>query len=123
VLYRPPPPPAHHRIHPRFHSHRFHVAPPYVRFYLGYTPWPHAWHGDVVYYERWHRYWPTQLPSEEMLQRALPEGVLEEGGSVAGYLYFQHIGRESSVKLEVQLTNATSSARVGELSVPFYVRR
>jgi hypothetical protein len=81
-----------------FHGH------PYYRGYYGgygywggyygyYSPWPffYAWppyYGPYVYY--WGpRYYPAE-PSEAVMQRGLPEGVLRAGGTVSGYVYFQH---------------------------------
>lgn len=104
--------------HPRFHSQRFRIAPPYVRFYTGFPLWvPWLWTG--LYYDRWHGHWPTALPTEDMVQRAFPEGVLEDGGVLAGYVYFQHTGRERSLELQVALVDASTGEALGAAKVPF----
>jgi hypothetical protein len=64
------------------------------------------------------------LPTEDMLDRALPEGSLEDGGTVAGFLYFQGVAdRERQVVLQARLVDAKSGEPLGELSIPFQVRR
>jgi len=64
------------------------------------------------------------LPTQEMLDRALPEGTLENGGTVAGFLYFQGVGnRERQVILQARLVDASTGEPFGELSIPFQVRR
>jgi putative addiction module killer protein len=47
--------------------------------------------GYRVYFERNYGQWPRDLPSEEMISEALPEGVIEGGGRVSGFLYFQRV--------------------------------
>lgn len=39
--------------------------------------------------------WRPDLPTERMIRRALPEGVLEPGGAVAGFLYFDEVDDET----------------------------
>jgi hypothetical protein len=64
------------------------------------------------------------LPTQDMLARALPEGSLENGGTVAGFLYFQGVGnRERQVILQAKLVDASTGEPFGELSIPFQVRR
>lgn len=64
------------------------------------------------------------LPSEDMMDRALPEGSLENGGTVAGFLYFQGVAdREREVILLARLVDASTGEPFGELRIPFQVRR
>jgi hypothetical protein len=64
------------------------------------------------------------LPTQDMVKRALPEGRLENGGTIAGFLYFQGVAdRERQVILQAQLMDANTGEGLGELSIPFYVRR
>lgn len=115
----PPPRP----VHPRIHVHRFWVAPPYGGLYVGLPLWPHLWAWNAAYYQQWRAAWPAQLPSEDMLQRALPEGALEDGGVVAGTVYFQYAGREAAVQLQLHLHDAQTGGSLGTAVVPFVVRR
>ncbi len=64
------------------------------------------------------------LPTKDMLEQALPEGTLEDGGTVAGFLYFQGIAeREKQVTLQAQLVDARTGEHFGRLSIPFQVDR
>ncbi|WP_426755669.1 hypothetical protein [Myxococcus sp. Y35] len=64
------------------------------------------------------------LPTQDMLQKALPEGTLEPGGSMAGFLYFQGVGeREGQVVLQARLVDAESGEQLGTLDIPFQVRK
>lgn len=58
-----------------------------------------------------------------MLQRALPEGALDDGGVVSGYVYFQNVNREPTVQLQLQLHDAADGAAMGAASLPFAVQR
>lgn len=118
---RPAPPPR--PVYPRIHTYRFWVAPPYHGFYVGFPLWPHLWASDLRYHQQWATAWPSRLPTEDMLQRALPEGALEDGGVVAGAVYFQHAGREATVQLEFDLHDAKTGESLGTARVPFVVRR
>lgn len=46
----------------------------------------------------WDRYEPVMktvsLPTVDMLRKALPEGVLEPGGRLDGFVYFEGVGAE-----------------------------
>jgi len=64
------------------------------------------------------------LPSKDMVEQALPEGTLENGGTVAGFLYFQGVTeREKEVTLQAQLVDARTGEPFGSLSIPFQVAR
>jgi hypothetical protein len=63
------------------------------------------------------------LPSEDMLEEALPEGTLENGGTVSGFLYFQGVAnREDAVTLQARLVDATTGETFGALDIPFQVQ-
>lgn len=115
--------PAQVVVVPRFQASRFWVAGPYADFYPGWSPWPYAWGWDPWYYDRYYPTWPTQLPTEDMLEQALPEGVVENGGSISGYIYFQRPRQDASVQLQFQIEDARTGADLGTASVPFLVRR
>ncbi len=119
VTPHPPPRP----VHPRIHVHRFFVAPPYAGVYVGFPLWPHLWAWNAAYYAQWRPLWPSALPSDDMLQRALPEGALEDGGVVSGFVYFQHAGREANVTLELSLHDAQTGDALGTAALPFVVQR
>lgn len=64
------------------------------------------------------------LPTQDMLQKALPEGTLEPGGQMSGFLYFQGVGhREGQVVLQAQLVDSETGEPLGTLDIPFQVRK
>ncbi|MBX7113530.1 MAG: hypothetical protein K1X64_04280 [Myxococcaceae bacterium] len=106
---------------PRFHHYRFWVAPHYQYYYPGYYTWPNRFGYDPGYYDR--VVWPQPLPTDDMLAEALPEGVLQNGGSVQGFVYFQLVTeREAQVRLELKLFDADTNEALGTASLPFAVR-
>ena len=111
------------RIHPRFELRGFFIAPWFAPFYPGFAPWPYAFPYEPYIYSSYDA-WPSRLPTEDMLAAALPEGVVQDGGRVMGFLYFQGVqSRESHVQLEVRLIDAMNGQMVGTVSIPFSVRR
>jgi hypothetical protein len=95
------------------------------------SPWYPWWPGP--YYDPFYPppYWSPPyarceepLPTEDMVKRALPEGRLENGGTIAGFLYFQGVAdRERQVILQARLVDANTGERLGALTIPFQVRR
>lgn len=106
---------------------------PFVAGYGGYGwgPWGPGWNAPLYdpwfvdpFYGPYGYYWvpPEPLPTRDMLRRALPEGVLEDGGSVAGFVYFQNVsGREHSVTLRARLVDARTGEQFGTLDIRFGV--
>lgn len=133
--YTQPPEATYGQLTPAYYGHR------YGGFYGGfggfggrsywYDPW---WYGSYWWpgwYDPWF-YGPTYavpyyiepLPTRDMVRRALPEGTLEPGASISGFLYFQDVGnREDSVTLRARLVDAQTEEGIGEITIPFFVRR
>jgi hypothetical protein len=115
-------------ISPRFTFSRFHLAPYFSPLYPGIPvyAWPYHIY-DPFYYDFYHRDLVAAIrPTVEMLSLALPEGVIEPGGSVSGFLYFQRVRRDvPSVVYRQDLivvgTNGTAGANFGQISIPFTV--
>ncbi|MCI0572602.1 MAG: hypothetical protein L0Y66_17755 [Myxococcaceae bacterium] len=64
------------------------------------------------------------LPTRDMVRRALPEGTLEDGGTMSGFLYFPDVGtHEQRVELVATLTDARRDKAFGTLRIPFRVQR
>ena len=116
------PPPGMHPVYPRHPPVGFYIAPPYYGWYPGLMVWPYAWTWDV-HYSTLYGAWPQPLPTRDMLEHALPEGVLKPGGRVSGFLYFQQLSRESAVTLELSLVDAETSLPLGVARLPFVVVR
>lgn len=92
-------------------------------------PWgPWGWSG---YYDPfWDPFYGphvrTQepLPTQDMVRQALPQGTLEPGGTISGFLYFDNVSsREGSVTLEARLVDARTGEQFGALTIPFSVER
>ncbi len=64
---------------------------------------------------------PSLLVSD-MLARALPEGVLQPGSRVSGFLYFEGVGAGvKQVRLIAEFPNPQCGAPVARLAIPFVV--
>ncbi len=96
-------------------------------------PWGRGWYDP--FYDPWYDpffggpyargYWapPEPLPTRDMVRLALPEGTLQPGDSVTGFLYFQDVSeREGTVTLQARLVDARTGEQFGTLSIPFGVR-
>lgn len=74
-------------IVPQFGWGGYYVAPYWGYAYPGLGWWPYGWAPNYRYYDG---YWPSmqrvQLPTQSMLQKAIPEGVISNGGYVSGFL-------------------------------------
>jgi len=72
----------------------------------------------------------VKLPTRDMLVAALPEGFLEPGGHVEGFVYFptEEMPRSAdgeravSAPLTVTIVDAETSTTLGDLSIPFVYR-
>jgi len=84
-----------------------------------------AWDGYPKNLER--RLTPVEVRLENHSGRALSiryELFVEDGGSVAGFLFFQGVAeREKQVTLQAQLVDASTGEQFGRLSIPFQVAR
>jgi hypothetical protein len=98
----------------------------YSPFYPGFGPfWGDPFPYSSSYYDRHYGYWrEIELPTEEMLELALNEGVLEDGGEVTGFLYFEKVDPETrQVRFKAELSNAGEEGAepVATVSIPFAV--
>jgi hypothetical protein len=60
-----------------------------------------------------------RLPTPEMVGAALPEGVLNPGGYISGWLYFEKVDDdESRVQLRASMRNIEEEP-IARLTVPF----
>ena len=100
---------------------KFQVAPYLAPFY----PWLPVWNGPLAFGPSIYSVaWRAGLPTDSMLERALPEGVLENGGSVSGFLYFQKVDvRESRATFHAGLQEPTPAwqptRQVAAIDIPF----
>jgi hypothetical protein len=109
---------------PNFYYDRFFLAPHLYRFYPGYPLWPDPFYYDPLLYNRLYGYWPAAMPSKDMLSQALPEGVVQDGGKVTGFVYFEGVtNRESHVDFVLNLVDANNNETLGQVVVPFVVSK
>lgn len=108
---------------PGFAGTGFGVAPLYSPMY---PAWPSAAGGfyyDPFYYRNYGNYWrQVELPTPEMLQRALPEGSIDAGGKAEGYLYFQKVNEElPRVMFQMDVLKAERGGMLGAIEIPLVV--
>ncbi|MGH9559639.1 MAG: hypothetical protein ACRD30_10400 [Bryobacteraceae bacterium] len=55
-----------------------------------------------------------------MIRKAIPEGVVNPGGHVEGYLYFQKIPKDTQNLIFIaRLNDARTHAEFGTIRIPF----
>jgi hypothetical protein len=109
---------------PRFEHDGFMVAPYYSHLYGGIAPFDGAFFYDPFYYDRYFTYWQEiELPTIEMLQQALPDGVINPGGKVSGFIYFEPVTSGiPRVNFVMDLADAREGDILGTINIPFLVR-
>jgi hypothetical protein len=114
----PPPPP------PLVYD-RFFVAP-HLRYYYPYlTPFADPFLYDPLYYDQYFQYWHRRrVAMREVRSLSIPEGVLEPGGRVSGYLFFEHVpSKQGQVTLHADLLDARDGRPVAVVTVPLSVAK
>lgn len=113
---------------PGFRYDGFSVAPHYYSIYPYLTPYElEALYFDPFYYSHYYPYWDrmrTELPTPDMLRKVVPEGVLDEGGEIEGFLYFEKLVQlrdDQRVNFHVDLVDAINGQRFASLHIPFIV--
>lgn len=107
---------------PRFEHSRFFVAP-YIPDVSGLSPWAYQWSSDRRFFERQYLKWTVSLPTVDMIERAMPEGVVQPGGSVSGFLYFEKFPRGTGqIMLKADLIDARTELTFGTIEIPFVLR-
>lgn len=110
-------------VTPRFAYSGFYLAPWYSPYYPNLRAWSHPWAFSPFYYDTYYPRWTVKLPTPDMLEMAIPEGVIEPGGRVSGFLYFPDIAaRVERVTFSAELMQGREGQRLGALEVPFVVR-
>ncbi len=100
----------------------FYMAPHYGHSFTGLEPYAGPFADDGTYYSTYRPQWEMTvvLPTDDMIERALPEATLQVGESIDGYLYFEKVRADegSTVTLEVDLP-AVDAGEVARLRLPF----
>jgi hypothetical protein len=109
---------------PFYGFNRFTVAPYLSRWYPRFGRYAGTFGYDASYYSPYMTaYQRVRLPTADMVQRALPEGVLEAGGRAGGFVYFEALHRDAqTLTLSVDVVDAATNAPVGTARIPFIAR-
>lgn len=102
----------------------FYVAPHFSRFYPRLSRFAGPFAYDPLFYSTYFpRFQRLRLPTGDMVQKALPEGVLEAGGKVTGFLYFEDIdvGDDDTATFTTDLVNASTGETVGAIRIPLEI--
>ena len=109
----------------------FTVAPHLHGYYPGYRRSRHYFYPEQYYYYRaYHpvyRTYSIPLPTQAMLDRALPEGVIQAGGKATGFVYFQRLDRKTAKRTDYldllfQVVDAESQKELDVVAIRFDVR-
>jgi hypothetical protein len=107
-------------------AERFEVAPFYADLYSELSPYRGPFVADQRFYGAGYAHWKQTggaLPTRTMRLMALPEGVLQPGGRIGGYLYFQKVPSDAArVQLDFSLVDAKTGRLFAIASLPFVVR-
>jgi hypothetical protein len=114
----PPPPPAPLWVYDRF------LVAPHLRWYYPYlTAFADPFLYDDVYYDQYRRYWRRRrIAMRDVRAQAIPEGVLEPGGRVSGFLFFEHVPSNAGpVSLHADLLDARTGRQLATVVTPLTV--
>ena len=110
----------------------FLIAPYYARLYPGIPVFPSSrLFYEPGFYTTYHRSLTRSIrPTVQMLSLAMPEGVIEAGGQLSGFLYFEAVdARLDAVQFQADLSAVQSIStgvteqRLGLFAVPLLVSR
>jgi hypothetical protein len=114
------PTPGH--ILPIYSSVKFYVAPRLHGIYTTLEPWRAPLQRDEQLYDRQFRRWGKRPPTLDTVRMALPEGVLEDGGVISGFLYFENPERdERRITFEADFGRDDGLGTVAAVEIPFRV--
>lgn len=101
----------------------FYVAPYSARNYPYLPKYTGKFDFDSLYHDRYYTYWQdVELPTPVMLREALPEGVLESGGKIEGWLFFEKVDDSvERLSFRTDLVCADSGQEIGEIRIPLVV--
>jgi len=87
--------------------------------YGGAFPFDRGYYGE--YYGQFLGFGHIELPTGDMIQQAAPEGVLEPGGRISGFVYFERVFDVVRVAFVAQLV-AVGGQDLGTIQIPFMRR-
>lgn len=111
-------------VYPGYTYHKFYLYPYYAPYYVrGLSMWADPFDYDAFYYDHYYSYWRTPLPTQDMIANAIPEGVLNPGGRLSGFVYFQKPQTSADrVELVFHAVDARNNETLGTLRIPFVIK-
>lgn len=108
-------------VDPTFFYDGFSIAPYYSPRYNGLETFDGLFPYNQPYYDQHYEYWAeTPLPTTDMLQKALPDGVIYNDGKVIGFLYFEAVPAQiQKLIFRMNVINAENGEILGMISIPF----
>lgn len=106
---------------PLFEYDGFAVAPVYEAWFPGIGVWARPWPATTLAYGAYD-YQPFMevYQDRRLLAEALPEGVIQDGGSLRGVVWFEDLSEEvDRVTFQAELVNADTGAEMGRITIPF----
>jgi hypothetical protein len=91
-------------------------------YLAGYHPTLPVWRGILVADPDTYRVVLGSLATRNMLQKALPEGVLQDGGEITGFLFFPRLDPGDVVTFHADLVVAPVGRQLAVVDVPFRLR-
>jgi hypothetical protein len=104
----------------------FYVAPYYSPYYPFLRRYDDPFFYDQFYFQYYYPCWGDHtagLPTKEMVDEALPEGVLWNKQSVSGFIYFERVSRSQGYRFRMSLIDIKTGAHFGEISIPLTVKK
>jgi hypothetical protein len=109
-------------LEPMYESWKFFVAPGFHDVYARLQPWNAPLERDEELYDRLFDLWGKRRPTRDVLRLALPEGVLDDGGILTGYLFFESpLAREDRVTFEASFNGGDGRTTIASIEIPFKV--
>jgi len=110
------------RLDPIYASSNFFVAPGFRDVYATLPPWNTPLQRDEALHDQLFRQWGKRRPALDVLRVALPEGVLDDGGVVTGYLFFESpLEKENRVTFEASFEGGDGRTTVASIEIPFKI--
>lgn len=105
---------------PAYQPADFFIAPRFAPTYSRLPAWRSALARDESLYMLDYRKWSDGLPSPDVLLKGLPEGVLEDGGAISGFLYFDgEARRQGDVTFQADMIAGNGERRMALIEIPF----
>ena len=110
-------------VQPAYQPAGFFIAPKFAPAYGGLPAWRSQLARDESLYRFDYRKWGDGLPSPDLLVKGLPEGVLEDGGAISGFLYFEReAAGHHDLTFQADLTAGDWQRRVALIEIPFRIQ-